>query len=174
MYHLSSSSSPSIRKWDQHNAETPAGKSLHCKVKWIYRVRSHRSDKFNCLWHWVNLTEEARKSRNYNCKFPNEIHIWNLDFINIYWIDRQNAPNWQWRTFKPPKSTKTPGISHSFQSVIWLTFHNTPSQTKRYVCHVMYSKWSRCYHPVASWVTFPGGHTYWQWMQLRRNCCEGI
>jgi len=47
MYRLSSSSSPSSRTWYQLNGETLAGKSAHCKVKWITRVGSYWIDKFN-------------------------------------------------------------------------------------------------------------------------------
>jgi len=110
LYHLSSISSPSIRRWDQLNGETLVGKSTHRKVKQIDHVGSDRIDQFNGWWYSCGHTEEARKSRNYNCKCTQQIHIWHLDLVYINWTDKQNAPNWQRRTFEQPNVTMTPGI----------------------------------------------------------------
>jgi len=76
MYHLASSSSPSIRPWDQLNGETIACKSSHCKVKRINRDRAYWLDWFNGWWNSFGHREEARKSRNHHSKFAEENDIW--------------------------------------------------------------------------------------------------
>jgi len=72
--------------------------STQCKVERIHQVRGFRIDKYNCCWNSIAHSKEARQSRNYNCNFAKETHIWQLDLIYIDTIDTQNAPNWQYRT----------------------------------------------------------------------------
>jgi len=76
MYRLSSSSSPSIRTWDQPNGETLVHKSPHCKVTQINIVRGYWIDQFNGRWNIFGHPQEARKSRNQNSKFTESNHIW--------------------------------------------------------------------------------------------------
>jgi len=69
---------------------------------------------FNGWWNTFGHTEQARMSRNYNCKFAKTIHIWHLYLVNIDSTDTQSAPNWQRRTFKLPNFTKTPEMATSY------------------------------------------------------------
>ena len=113
IYHLSSSSLPSITTWDRLNWETLAGKSAHREVTVLSRVGNNRIDQFNGPWIRFSHTEEAKRLRNYNSQFAKEIHIWHLEFIYITWIDRLNAPHWQRRTFELRNFTKTPVVRTS-------------------------------------------------------------
>jgi len=95
MYHSPSSSSPSLRTWAQHNRDTLAGKSTHCKVKRINWVRGFWIDKYNHWWNTCGHTEEIRQSKNCRNKFAKELHIRQVDLIYISTIDSQNAPTSQ-------------------------------------------------------------------------------
>jgi len=81
MYHLSSSSLPSIRTWDQLRGETLAGKTAHCNVKRINRVGGFWIDQYNHWWNRLSHIAETRQSWNYNTKFTKEIHIRQLDLV---------------------------------------------------------------------------------------------
>jgi len=128
-YHVSSSSSPSIRTWGQLKRETLAGESSHRKVKPMNTVRSCAIDQFNSWWNNFGHTEETRKWRNSNCKLAKEIHISHLGYIDIDWTDTQNAPNWQRRTLIVLNFTKTPGIAISCWDLFQFIFHGTLYQT---------------------------------------------
>ena len=84
MYHLSSTSSPSITTWDQLNGEILACNREHRKVKWIYTVRSFSIDHFDSWWNSIGYSEGTSKVWNYNRKFSKEIYIWHFSFIYIY------------------------------------------------------------------------------------------
>ena len=129
MYHLSSSSSPSIRTWDLLNGETLAAKKVHCKVKRINRVGSFWIDIYAHWWNNFGCIEEIRESRNDNSKFAKEIHIRQLDLIYIYTIDRHNDPNCQQRTSSLLNVTKTPGIATWCYHLFRRMFYRTLTQT---------------------------------------------
>ena len=75
LYCLSSSSSPSIRTWDQHNGETLAHQSPHHKVKQINRVRGYQNDQFDGRLNSFEPPEDGRMSRNHNSKFTKASHM---------------------------------------------------------------------------------------------------
>jgi len=112
MYHWSCSS-PSIRTSDQLNSETFEGNRFHCKVNWINCLGRYWIDFVNGGWNMFGYAEYIMKSRNYNCKFAKEVHIPLSAFINIHWIDRQYAQNWQLRSLRLPNLTMTHGSTTS-------------------------------------------------------------
>jgi hypothetical protein len=71
----SSHSSPSIKTWDQLWGQSLATKRSHREVKPVLRVSSYWIDCFDGRWYSIGHPEDARKSRNYNGKFPEEIPI---------------------------------------------------------------------------------------------------
>jgi len=98
MYRLSSSSSASIRAWDQLHGETLAGKSAHGKVKWTNMVGSFRIDKYKCWQNSIGHSEDTRQSWNYTWKIAQENHIRQFGRTYIAFVDRHNTLNWQQRT----------------------------------------------------------------------------
>ena len=64
MYSFPSSSSPSIRTWDQLCGETLTGRSIHCKVQWINQVESFWNNNYNHWWKGVSLIEVTRQLWN--------------------------------------------------------------------------------------------------------------
>jgi len=97
MYHLSSSSSPSIRTWDQLHGETLAGKSAHGEVKQINRVGGFWIEQYNHWWNCCSHVEYTRQLWNYNSQLAKKTYIRQLDSTYINPIGRQNALNWQRR-----------------------------------------------------------------------------
>jgi len=69
--------------------------SAHRKVKRTNSLRSNRINQFNGRWISFGHTQKVWKSRYSDCKFAKEIQIYHSGFKFTYWIDRQNALNWQ-------------------------------------------------------------------------------
>jgi len=129
IYHLSLSSLPSIRTFDQLNVKTLGGKYAHWKVIRITKVRTSLTGKNNGWWISIGHTEETWKCRNFNRKSAKEIHIWRLDCTYMNQIDRWNAPNRLLRTLYVLNFTKTPGIAISCQDLLFILLHGTIYQT---------------------------------------------
>ena len=98
MYHLSSSSTPSIRPWDQLHGETFAGKSAHCKDRWSHRVARFWIDKYIRRWNCMSYMEDARQSLNYYSKVTKKTYIRQLDVTSISPIHIYTTLNWPQRT----------------------------------------------------------------------------
>jgi hypothetical protein len=72
MYPFSTPSSQSITTCKQFKGESPAGRTIHCKVERLDSVRSFQFDLFNGHSNCFVHTKVRKKWSNYNSEFAKE------------------------------------------------------------------------------------------------------